>query len=772
MHSHASNVRLSPTLVYKRGNTRTFKLYTKAAASPMAPSSTAAPPNAPFNPSSTKNTVSLDSMICRDQGPPRLCCPLPDFDAELPLSGRSSLPLMLYLPGIDGTGLAAQRQFESILSRFDLITLVTPIEDRTDFSALVDIVTAFLKEEVPLHSPTRPIYILGESFGGVLALAVAAQAPHLVDRLVLVNPATSFEDTLWPLIGPLLPNVPSQAYQALPIALAPVLGNPINLLSAALDSTDETSSLGDRLNAVVRGATQLLSQLPLLADLLPPETLAWKLKLLQQGCAQVAPILGQVPQRVLLIIGDQDLLIPSKEEGPRLQRALPRAHLHVEEGRSHALLQEGGVDLVAIMEEEGALVWRRRMSAPIKKRDQGKNAGFGSAAPIELPTEVELKRYADRTTGIGRRLTSPVFFSTAENGEISLGLGNIPSPGNGPVLYVGNHQTLALDLGVLCEEFLSKREIMLRGLAHPAVFTQVTGDSTSSSSSRSSSDPSSMSNSTQNSSTGGGLSPFDVIPAFGQLFSGRGIGGFLPGGNSSSSNGVNGNGSTSKTDGRPPADGRQAFADLLVEFGAVRVSGRNLIRLLQNGENVLLFPGGVREAYRRKNEEYQLFWPQRAEFVRMAAKYGATIVPFAAVGVDDSLEIILDAEELKNTPILGQMVSARTEGLPQARRGVSAAGSGKNGEEEQESFISPLAVPKLPPRRLYFLFQKPITTSAEDLKDRVRCEELYNEVKGQVQGGLDYLLSKRKEDAYEDFGKRVVYEATRMGKQAPTFPLP
>jgi pimeloyl-ACP methyl ester carboxylesterase len=753
---------------------------------------------APLNPSSTvsKNTVSLDSMICRDQGPPRLCCPLPDFDAELPLAGRSSLPLMLYLPGIDGTGLAASRQFECILRRFDLITLVTPPEDRTDFSALVDIVTNFLKEEVPLHSPTRPIYILGESFGGVLALAVAAEAPHLVDRLVLVNPATSFEDSLWPIIGPLLPNVPSQAYQALPIALAPVLGNPINLLSAALDSTDETSSIGDRLNAVVRGAAQLLAQLPLLADLLPPETLAWKLKLLEQGCATVAPILGQVPQRVLLVIGDQDLLIPSKEEGHRLQRALPRAHLRVEKGRSHALLQEGGVDLVAIMEEEGAVVWRRRMSAPLKKREQGKTAGFGSAAPIELPTEVELKRYADRTTGIGRKLSSPVFFSTADNGEISLGLGNIPNPGNGPVLYVGNHQTLALDLGVLCEEFLSKREIMLRGLAHPVIFAQATGDPTTSSSTTTSSSSSSgngasssisSSSSSTGTGTGGGLSPFDVIPAFGQLFSGRGMGGFFPGGggNSSSSsssssssdsflNGVGGSGSSSKNAGRgrPPADGRQAFADLLVEFGAVPVSGRNLIRLLQNGENVLLFPGGVREAYRRKNEEYQLFWPQRAEFVRMAAKYGATIVPFAAVGVDDSLEIVLDGEELKKTPILGQMVSSRAAGLPQARRGVSAAGSGANGEEEHESFISPLALPKLPPRRMYFLFQKPITTSADDLQDRIRCEELYNEVKGQVQGGLNYLLSKRKEDPYEDFGKRVVYEATRMGKQAPTFPLP
>ena len=59
-------------------------------------------------------------------------------------------------------------------------------------------------------------------------------------------------------------------------------------------------------------------------------------------------------------------------------------------------------------------------------------------------------------------------------------------------------------------------------------------------------------------------------------------------------------------------DGRDAFRAFMSEFGAVPVSGRNFIRLLQNGEAVLLFPGGVREAYRRRGEEYQLFWPQKA----------------------------------------------------------------------------------------------------------------------------------------------------------------
>lgn len=66
----------------------------------------------------------------------------------------------------------------------------------------------FLEAEVKDFSPERPVYLLGESFGGILSIAVAAARPDLVNRVVLVNPATSFERSAWPALGPLLPMVP------------------------------------------------------------------------------------------------------------------------------------------------------------------------------------------------------------------------------------------------------------------------------------------------------------------------------------------------------------------------------------------------------------------------------------------------------------------------------------------------------------------------------------------------------------------------------------
>jgi hypothetical protein len=40
-----------------------------------------------------------------------------------------------------------------------------------------------------------------------------------------------------------------------------------------------------------------------------------------------------------------------------------------------------------------------------------------------------------------------------------------------------------------------------------------------------------------------------------------------------------------------------------------------------------------------QGEGYQLFWPEKPEFVRMAARFGVTIIPFGCVGEDDFIEV-------------------------------------------------------------------------------------------------------------------------------------
>lgn len=50
------------------------------------------------------------------------------------------LPVIVYFPGADGTGLAASRQFPSLAKSFEVQALTIPIEDTTSFEDLVDFV--------------------------------------------------------------------------------------------------------------------------------------------------------------------------------------------------------------------------------------------------------------------------------------------------------------------------------------------------------------------------------------------------------------------------------------------------------------------------------------------------------------------------------------------------------------------------------------------------------------------------------------------------------
>lgn len=72
-------------------------------------------------------------------------------------------------------------------------------------------VQALIKAELQWNDAGRPVYLLGESFGGIMSLALAYKLGDLVDRLVLVNPASSFNNSIWPAAGPLLAQVGCQS---------------------------------------------------------------------------------------------------------------------------------------------------------------------------------------------------------------------------------------------------------------------------------------------------------------------------------------------------------------------------------------------------------------------------------------------------------------------------------------------------------------------------------------------------------------------------------
>ncbi|OWM63782.1 hypothetical protein CDL15_Pgr006044 [Punica granatum] len=207
-----------------------------------------------------------------------------------------------------------------------------------------------------------------------------------------------------------------------------------------------------------------------------------------------------------------------------------------------ALDEEGGIDLVTTI--KSARFYRRRKT-------------LDDIADYLPPTYSEFIKQFESSRWVND-FTAPVMLSTLENGKIVRGLAGIPS--EGPVLLVGYHMLLGLELVPLIAQFLFERNIHVRGIAHPMMFAKYKEGRS-------------------------GPSP--------------------------------------------------SYYDTFRIMGAVPVSGTNLFKLLSRKAHILLYPGGMREALHRKGEEYKLFWPEQSEFVRMAARFGAKIVPFGAVGEDD-----------------------------------------------------------------------------------------------------------------------------------------
>ncbi|CAN7120445.1 unnamed protein product [Brassica rapa subsp. narinosa] len=152
------------------------------------------------------------------------------------------------------------------------------------------------------------------------------------------------------------------------------------------------------------------------------------------------------------------------EDTDRLRYALPKCEVleFVNNGQfrfllrfSH-LLHEDGVDLATILKI--AYYYRRA-----KKLDY--------IYDYTLPIPFELKEFEQsQRLLIAVVLLFSCSVSTLVNGTIERTLGGIPL--KGPVLYVGNHIFLDLELRPAAIHFLKKRNIIFCGLAHPVMFAK------------------------------------------------------------------------------------------------------------------------------------------------------------------------------------------------------------------------------------------------------------------------------------------------------------
>ena len=182
------------------------------------------------------------------------------------------------------------------------------------------------------------------------------------------------------------------------------------------------------------------------------------------------------------------------------------------------------------------------------------------------------------------------------------------------------------------------------------------------------------------------------------------------------------------------------WRDVLTACGVVDGTRAITSELMRRGEVILVYPGGGREVAKRKGESYTLIWKERMGFVRLAIEHGYTIVPFAAVGAEEAVDIVLDGDNplLAPTRLFAEKILGSKDAMP-ITRGIG---------------LTP--VPR--PERQYYWFGKPISTKTVQGQqhDDAVVRQVRDKTKNAVEEGMAFLLNERENDPNRSVLKRLL----------------
>jgi 1-acyl-sn-glycerol-3-phosphate acyltransferase len=169
--------------------------------------------------------------------------------------------------------------------------------------------------------------------------------------------------------------------------------------------------------------------------------------------------------------------------------------------------------------------------------------------------------------------------------------------------------------------------------------------------------------------------------------------------------------------------------------GVIAANRKSVTAALEQGEDVVVWPGGEVDAMRSWRKRDQATLGGRTGFVRQAIRSGVPIVPVATVGGHDTVFVLSEGKWLAN-------IAERVGGLKSKLRGANVpiiAG-----------LPFPLAVEILPAHvplpakiRTEILDPVEVDDDPERVDDGAYVQRVYDEVEASIQAGMDRLAAKR-----------------------------
>ena len=82
------------------------------------------------------------------------------------------------------------------------------------------------------------------------------------------------------------------------------------------------------------------------------------------------------------------------------------------------------------------------------------------------------------------------------------------------------------------------------------------------------------------------------------------------------------------------------LGQMLTALGALEGEPKAAQMLLEDGEIVAVYPGGVDDSFKLASEKYRLKWGMRCGFAKVAMRAKVPILPVAAIGIDDMYDVV------------------------------------------------------------------------------------------------------------------------------------
>jgi 3-oxoadipate enol-lactonase len=234
---------------------------------------------------------------------------------------EGSGPLLIYIAGLDGTGQLFFKQSPALTRSYRVVTFRSRDNGRFTYEDLSNDLAAIIRD-----LGEKQATILGESFGGTVALSFALLYPAMVKRLVVINSFPRFR-------GRVKIRLAATLAAGLPFHLLWPMRRAATTVGLLVDgvSREDRRSFWKAIRTV--SAEAYARRLQLIAEL------------------NIENRLSEIQAPALFIAGERDLLIRSAKEAQAMAARMPNATIRIIKGAGHACLMGDRVRLADLLAE-------------------------------------------------------------------------------------------------------------------------------------------------------------------------------------------------------------------------------------------------------------------------------------------------------------------------------------------------------------------------------------------------------------------------------------